>query len=122
MKPLLSTAALLLLATPALAQLQTVELKDGRYNCTLGTYYMGDIELEDGQYRGPAWDGKFEGDYPYELTEGGTINWDGPLGGLSSGGNTVVATVLGDVGGTVGFDITIQLENGNFSQVTCSPE
>ncbi|HEV7251797.1 MAG TPA: hypothetical protein VGN97_01660 [Mesorhizobium sp.] len=100
------------------------QLEDGTYRCTLGmNAHMGDIEISDGAFRGPAYDGDYGEAYPLEVTDAGTINWGGPLGGLSSGGNTVVSTVLKDAGGgRVGFDIMIQLESGNFSTVSCSPE
>lgn len=117
---LLAAIALMGMAGQALA----AELADGTYRCTLGmNAHMGDIEIENGMFRGPAYDGEYGEAYPIEVTEAGTINWGGPLGGLSSGGNTVVSTVLKDAGGgRVGFDITIQLESGNFSTVSCSPE
>ena len=116
----LTAMALAALAAPALG----AELADGTYRCTLGiNAHMGDMEISGNSFRGPAYDGDYGDAYPLEVTQAGTINWGGPLGGLSSGGNTVVATVLRDAGGgRVGYDITIQLESGNFSTVSCSPE
>lgn len=112
--PILSAA---LAATPAVA----AELDDGTYQCTLGPAMMGGIEIVGNTYKGPAYDGKYEGTYTFEVTDGGTINWNGPLGGLDSGGNKVVSTVLTDTGGgKTGFDFTIQLPSGNFSTVNCS--
>lgn len=111
--------ALVLLAVQAHA----AELADGTYRCTIGSYHLGNIEIGGGMYQGPAFDGNYEGSYPLEVTESGTINWGGPLGGISSGGNTVVATVLKDAGGgTVGFDIQIQNASGNFQTISCYPE
>lgn len=98
------------------------ELKDGSFTCTLGSMILGQIELEAGMFRGPAFDGEFEGDYPFEVTASGTINWGGPLGGLSSDGNTVVSTVLKKAGDRIGFDITIQNARGNFQTISCYPD
>lgn len=98
------------------------DLKDGSFTCTLGSMILGQIELEAGMFRGPAFDGEFEGDYPFEVTASGTINWGGPLGGLSSDGNTVVSTVLKKAGDRIGFDITIQNARGNFQTISCYPD
>jgi hypothetical protein len=116
----ITLAALTLLAChPASA----TQLADGRYRCVISSFHLGDIEIEGSTYRGPAFDGQFEGDYQFEVTDGNTINWGGPLGGISSDGNTVVSTVLKDAGGgTVGFDITIQNARGNFQTISCYPE
>ena len=105
-------------ANPASA----VELADGLYGCTLSTFYLGDILIEDGTFRGPAFDGNFGDAYPVEVTEGGTINWGGPLGGISSDGNTVVSTVLKNaLDSRIGFDIMIRNARGNFQTISCGP-
>ena len=98
------------------------DLKDGSFTCHLGNMVLGQIELEAGMFRGPAFDGNFEGDYPFEVTGSGTINWGGPLGGLSSDGNTVVSTVLKKAGDRIGFDITVQNARGNFQTISCYPD
>lgn len=101
-------------------------LPDATYRCEMysGTMIMhlGDIAISGNTYQGPAWDGNYEGTYDYELTEGGTINWGGPMGGFSSGGNTIVSTALVRNGEDLAFDITMQLESGNFSTVSCFRE
>lgn len=85
--------------------------------------HMGHIRIEGEQYRGPSNDNDADTAYPFEITEGGTINWGGPLGGLSSGGNTVVSSVIKDAGGgAVGFDVIVQTETGSFHTVSCSPD
>ncbi|CAG0966341.1 MAG: hypothetical protein F9K19_04740 [Rhizobiaceae bacterium] len=98
------------------------DLKDGSFTCYLGSMVLGQIELEAGMFRGPAFDGNFEGDYPFEVTASGTVNWGGPLGGLSSDGNTVVSTVLKKAGDRIGFDITVQNARGNFQTISCYPD
>ena len=110
------TALLALSAQAAVAQ----DLADGRYGCTISSYFLGEIEIAGGLYRGPAFDGKFGPDYPFDLV-GGTINWGGPLGGISDAG-TIVSTVLGKTyGDRIGFDVTIQNDRGNFQTITCTP-
>lgn len=112
-----------IIAIALLSPAAAAELADGRYRCVISSYHLGDIEIDGSVYRGPAFDGKFEGDYPFELTEGGTINWGGPLGGISLAGK-VVSTVITDAGNDrAGFDITLQnTDSGNFQTVSCFPE
>jgi hypothetical protein len=106
---------------------EAAELPDGTYSCELYSggmiMHLGEIEIAGNRYRGPAYDGAFEGSYDFEVTDAGTINWGGPLGGFDLDGQTVVSTVLTDAGGNrTGFDVTIQLESGNFSTVSCYPQ
>lgn len=113
------TAIMTMAATPAFCS----GLPDGTYGCYIGSNsFLGAIEIAGNVYRGPAFDGQYEGEYPLEVTDGGTINWGGPLGGISSSGN-VVSTVLTNAGNNnVGFDITIQNNEGNFQTISCSPQ
>lgn len=105
------------------ASASAVELPDGNYECWLSNMMLGVIQIEGDTYRGPAFDGNYEGDHTFELTDAGTINWGGPLGGMSTGGNTVTSTVLKDAGGgRVGFDVQIQNARGNFQTISCSPQ
>ena len=105
---------------------RAAELPDGLYRCEMysGTMLMhlGDIEIEGSSYRGPGSDGNYDGTHPLEVTDAGTIDWGGPMGGFSSGGNTIVSTVLTGDSARPGFDISIQLKSGNFSTVSCSPQ
>ncbi len=114
---LLLTACLL--AAPAMAAPQ---LKDGIFRCTISNMHLGDMEIMGGSYRGPAYDGQWGESYSFEETPDGTINWGGPLGGISEAGK-IVSTVLKDAGkGRVGYDVMIQNERGNFQTISCSPE
>lgn len=98
------------------------QLADGLYDCTIGTAFLGSIRIEGDQFSGPAYDGKFEGSYPFDASDGQTINWGGPLGGITEAGK-VVSTVITDVGnGKTGFDITIQNPRGNFQTINCAPQ
>jgi hypothetical protein len=97
-------------------------LADGTYRCTISNMHLGDMEIMGGEYRGPAYDQEWGNTYSFEETAKGTLNWGGPLGGISAAGK-VVSTVLKDAGGgTIGYDIMIQNERGNFQTVSCSPE
>jgi hypothetical protein len=111
-----------LISSPTLA----AALPDDTYTCNLYSGGMlmnlGSIEIAGNSYRGPAYDGNYEGQYSYELTDGGTINWGGPMGGFEGDGQTIVATVVTDAGnGQTGFDVTIQMPSGNFTTVSCVP-
>lgn len=98
------------------------KLVDGIYTCTISDMNLGEIEIIGAKYRGPAYDQHWEGTYPFEETPEGTLNWGGPLGGISEAG-TVVSTVLTDAGkNRFGFDITIQNKGGNFQTVSCYPQ
>ncbi len=83
--------------------------------------FLGAILIRDGTYSGPAYDEQWGEFYSFEVTDGGTINWGGPLGGISEAGK-VVSTVLGKSGSRIGFDITIQNDRGNFQTISCAPE
>jgi hypothetical protein len=85
-------------------------------------YFMGDIELRDGFYRGPAFDGQFGDWYPMDTTPEGTINWRGPLGGFESDYSRVVSTAIKSDGGNPAFDVILQLQSGNFMGVSCVPK
>lgn len=106
--------------------IQAAGLPDAVYRCQLYSgsmmMHLGDIEIAGTQYRGPAHDGNFEGWHPLQVTESGNIIWGGPLGGLSSGGNSVRDTVLTLDGTATAFDVTVQLPNGNLSTVSCLPQ
>lgn len=82
-------------------------LADGIYYCSISNMHLGDIEIAGNSYRGPAFDKNWEGTYTFEETSEGTINWHGPLGGISAAGK-IVSTVLKNAGGNrVGFDVMI---------------
>ena len=116
MTRILLAAVLVTAALPAVAQ----DLADGAYTCMIGSMNLGEIAISGKTYAGPAFDGKYEGWYPFQ-TASGTVTWGGPLGGISLAG-TVVSSVLTDAGaGRTGFDVTIQNASGNFQTVSCYP-
>lgn len=95
-------------------------LDDGAYGCTISGMFLGAIAIRGDTYSGPAYDEKWETFHPFEVTDGGTINWGGPLGGISEAG-TVVSTVLRRSFDRIGFDITIRNGRGNFQTISCAP-
>jgi hypothetical protein len=123
-----ATALLLLLAMPAVAQADyhhSGKLPDGTYGCSIysgGMFIgMGDIEITGNTYRGPAYDGKYEGSYDYEIGDKGVIFWRGPLGGFTADGHTVVSTVLtSDKIAKASFDVTVETPRETFHTINCS--
>jgi len=101
------------------------KLPDGFYDCSSFSGGMiigfGEIEIDGNTYRGPAYDQNFEGDYEYELTSEGVVLWKGPMGGLSSDGNSIASTVLSsDKAASAGFTILVKTKRENFQQIGCS--
>lgn len=99
-------------------------LPDGTYECTMlsGSMVMsmGNISIKGLTYQGPAFDNKYEATYPYAMSSK-VVLWKGPLGGLSSGGNSVVSTVVTENDpGKASFNFVIQTSSGNHEDVSCS--
>jgi hypothetical protein len=111
----------LILGAPVAAQ----TLPDTTYYCGVSSggmiAHMGDIEIADGHYRGPAYDGAYGDWYRMKVTRAGTIVWGGPLGGFESEGSSVVSTQLKMDGTRPAFDILLQLASGNFLSISCVP-
>lgn len=91
------------------------KVPDGEYDCMseMGAL-MGTIRIDGDTFAGPAYDGHYEGSYPFTATDS-TINWGGPLGGFDTGGNQVSSTVLRDYG----FDVIVHTSGGNFERISC---
>ena len=104
----------------------TEMIPNGTYYCGKSTggmvFFMGEIELRDGFYRGPAYDGQFGDWYPMETTTEGTINWRGPLGGFESDISRVASTAIKSDGGNPSFDVILQMASGNFMGISCVPK
>lgn len=120
MKLVLAAAALGLLTVPAVAG----QLPDNVYRCILGMdAHMGDILIEGASYRGPAYNSAYGDAYGYDVDDQYLVNWGGPLGGLTSDGNSIDLTQVFDVGdGRQGFYMQIRSEGSSGTQrVICSP-
>ncbi|MBL6852160.1 MAG: hypothetical protein ISS15_13140 [Alphaproteobacteria bacterium] len=97
-------------------------LPDGKYVCTLGLQSIGNITIDGGRYAGPASESDTLEFYPYDV-EGKVVIWKGPMGGLSSGGNSVASTVIDrNDAQEATFHMQIQTSGGNFTTVSCTRE
>jgi hypothetical protein len=105
-----------LLLTVPFASAEAAELENGRHRCIIDAFsmHLGDIEIDGDVYRGPAYDGAYQGDYNFTVSSEGAITWSGPLGGISQAGNVVSSTVH-----DAGFDIIIQNDSGRFQTISC---
>lgn len=123
-----STIAVLIAGSAAISGSPAfaAQLPDATYRCQFYsggmTIHMGDIAIAGTTYQGPANDGNYAGTYDYEMTDAGAITWKGPMGGYSSGGNTIVSTVVTDNGGRPAFDILVQVPDGDFQPISCLPQ
>jgi hypothetical protein len=123
MKILKTAMPVPLLVLQLAATAYAASLQDGEYSCSLNSRtVLGSIWIKGDTYVGPSFD---RGDpaHRFQVTERGTVNWSAPLGGMDTGGNHVVGTVIKDAGGgKTGFDIQLQTETGNFHTVSCDPQ
>jgi hypothetical protein len=95
-------------------------LPDGVYQCTMGTALMGNITIDGGRYSGPASESDAPDFHPYDV-EGKVVLWKGPLGGLSSGGNSVASTIIDrNDAQEVTFHVVVHTSGGNFTDVSCT--
>jgi hypothetical protein len=121
---LLRTVAITAMALAQSAAAQT--LPYGTYYCAMSSggmlAHMGDIEIRDGYFRGPAFDGAWGDWYRMKVTRAGTIRWGGPLGGFESDASTVVSTQIKRDGPNPAFGILLQTANGTFLSVSCVPQ
>ena len=99
-------------------------LPDGVYRCEvylLGQFInLGDITIKGNVYSGPVTFGT-SGAYNYQMNANGEISWLGPVGGYSSGGNSISMTqaTLDDPSGP-SFDIIMKQQDGAFTASTCT--
>jgi len=123
------TAALLCASSaafpvPCHADQDAGRLLNGVYHCevyALGMFiHLGDIAIEGDSYRGPYRFGPPPKPHKYELSPEGEITWLGPLGGFTSGGNSIdVTQVTSNTGKAAAFDIIMREASGNYSAATC---
>lgn len=105
--------------------IENKRLPDGIYECSMYTgsmsMIMGNIRIKSMTFQGPAFDNKFEGGpYPYVMS-GKVVLWKGPMGGFTSGGNTIGATVLTtNDPAHAAFMITVMSKPGNAHSIECS--
>jgi len=101
------------------------KLPDGAYHCEvylLGLFLnLGDITIKGSLYSGPVTFGAAPPPYNYQMNPNGEITWLGPLGGYTSGGNSISMTqaTLDDPSGP-SFDIIMRQQDGAFTASTCT--
>ncbi|MFC3207441.1 hypothetical protein [Aquamicrobium soli] len=121
------SAALLATATAgdARAAIADGKLPDGAYHCEvymLGLFLdLGEITIRGNVYSGPRLFGEPQQSYNYQLSPNGEIAWLGPVGGYTSGGNSISLTQVTSDGETdASFDIIMRQPDGAFTASTCT--
>jgi hypothetical protein len=121
----LSILLLVSVASGARADFSDGRLPDGTYHCEvylLGTFLsLGDITIKGNVYSGPVTFGAAPQGYNYQMDADGVVTWLGPLGGYTSGGNSISltqATLDGQT--TPSFDIIMKQPDGAFTASTCT--
>lgn len=123
-RTILSFLLLVSAAGGARADFTDGKLPDGAYHCEvylLGLFLnLGDITIKGNVYSGPVTFGA-SGTYNYQMNPNGEITWLGPLGGYTSGGNSISMTqaTLDDPSGP-SFDIIMKQQDGAFTASTCT--
>jgi len=124
-RAILSFLLLISAAGEARADFRNGTLPDGTYHCEvylLGLFIsLGDIAIKGNVYSGPVSFGAPQQGYNYQMNANGEIDWLGPLGGYTSGGNSVSltqATIDGQ--NPPSFDIIMKQPDGAFSASTCT--
>jgi len=112
---------------PATAEPELDRLAEGTYHCevyALGMFiHLGDIIIEGDSYRGPFHFEPLPAPHRYQLSPEGEITWLGPLGGFTSGGNSIDLTqVTTNTAKAASFDIIMREVSGNYSATTCDKQ
>lgn len=116
---------MLAVAGPPPADTAPSRLPDGSYRCEvylLSTFLsLGDIQIKGNVYSGPAFFGAAQQGYNYQISPEGEIAWLGPLGGFTSGGNSVTLTQVTATGeDDASFDIIMRQKDGGLTASTCT--
>jgi hypothetical protein len=119
-----STMLLVAATGSARADFTDGKLPDGTYHCEvylLGMFLsLGDITIKGNVYSGPAFGTARQG-YNYQMNANGEITWLGPLGGYTTGGNSISLTQATLDGQTSpSFDIIMKQPDGAFTASTCT--
>ena len=106
------------------------KMPDGIYHCEvylLGMFLnLGDITIRGNVYSGPVYTGlgtfgTAQQGYNYQMDANGVISWLGPLGGDTTGGNSLSLTQATlDGQSTPSFDIIMKQPDGAFTASTCT--
>jgi hypothetical protein len=123
--PFVILAAASLCSGEARADFSNAVLPDGAYHCEvylLGAFInLGDITIKGNVYGGPSYFGAAGQKYNYQLSDEGDLTWLGPLGGYTSGGNSISLTqVTSTDQKSASFDIIMRQPDGAFTASTCT--
>jgi hypothetical protein len=119
LKIIVLAAALAAIASPCLA---AGTLPDGTYDCMLGDYIAGSMEIDGNMYKGPAFDGEYDGAYPFDVDDRGGIAFHGPVGGYTDPGYQLVGALAVDEGDHVSIELHVRQDGSdNVHFVLCSP-
>ena len=107
-------------AAPAFA---AGNLPDGTYDCMLDNGYIaGSMEIDGNMYKGPAFDGAYQGAYPFEAGADGTLVFKGPVGGYTDPGYTLVGALVVKEGDHLSIELHVKQDSSdNVHFVLCSP-
>lgn len=122
---ILSFLGLLAAAGSARADFADGKMPDGVYRCEvylLGVFLnLGDITIRGDLYSGPVTFGNAPQAYNYQMNPNGEITWLGPLGGYTSGGNSISMTQATlDGQSAPSFDVIMKQQDGAFTASTCT--
>ncbi len=126
MKIFLPLATSLAMACAIAPPADAVErLPDGVYHCEvylLGQFLsLGDITIKGDVYTGPSYFPDPQQGYNYQVEANDEISWLGPLGGFTSGGNSISLTqVTSRNPRNASFDIIMRQPDGAFTASTCT--
>ncbi|MFC5385476.1 hypothetical protein ACFPLB_05770 [Aquamicrobium segne] len=100
-------------------------LPDGLYHCEvylLGLFLnLGAITIKGNVYTPPSYFPVAQQGYNYQLESNGEIAWLGPLGGFTSGGNSISLTqVTSRDPENASFDIIMRHAQASFTAATCT--
>ncbi|TPK80918.1 hypothetical protein FJ934_02490 [Mesorhizobium sp. B2-4-12] len=100
-------------------------MPDGTYHCEvylLGMFLnLGVITIKGNVYTGPVTFGAVQQGYNYQMDANGVISWLGPLGGYTTGGNSLSLTQATlDGQNPPSFDIIMKQPDGAFTASTCT--
>ncbi|MBZ9975279.1 hypothetical protein [Mesorhizobium sp. BR-1-1-10] len=101
-------------------------MPDGIYHCEaylLGMFLnLGDITIKGNVYSGPVTFGTAQQQgYNYQMDANGVISWLGPVGGYTTGGNSLSLTQATlDGQSPPSFDIIMKQPDGAFTATTCT--
>ena len=120
MKHVFAMAALVLFATPALAGGQ---IPDGTYQCYMDGYLNGEMVISDNTYKGPNYDGKYDGTFTFAVGGDNGITFNGPIGLYSDPSLQFLGGRLVESAGKPAIELHVKsVDSANVHIAVCSIE